>query len=372
MTIHPVSSDKRAISQDALNDLQRRLDQVNWPHRAAGTAVPGFDTERLRPLVECWRHDFDWRAVEARLEGLGQLTPTIGERRLHTVHSRGGDRLPVLLIHGWPDSPLRFVHLVPLLTAAGHDVVAPTIPGFGLSEEPDGDISRELVAEVFHSLMIELGYHRYAVHGGDWGSAIGTSLASLHPEAVAALHLIDVPFDLAFAIDEASATAGEMDYLRSLEEFAGGQLYLTAVSSQPDVTALALTDSPVGLLAWVAHIYDQWSDAQICTEDLLAAASLMWLTGTVRSSMRLYSEPADSGNELAWANDDAPCEPAGVETPTAFALFPKDICMPPRALADRHFSVERFTVMPAGGHFAALEQPTLLADDLISFLQGRS
>lgn len=376
-----------AISPTALDDLHRRLDQVRWPHRATGAAVPGFDTDRLRPLVERWRHSFDWRTVEARVENLGQLVTTTADgRRLHALHAHGGERVPVLLVHGWPDSPLRFQHLIPRLSVAGHDVVAPAIPGFGFSEEPDGEISRELAAEDFHTLMTGLGYDRYAIHGGDWGSAIGTTLARLHSESVVALHLTDVPFDLAFTIDEASASEAEVAYLRSLEQFAAGQLYLTANTAQPDVTALALNDSPVGLLAWLTHLYDQWSETQIGDDDLLAAASLMWLTGTARSSMRLYCEPAgqwdaDSWEEDAQDEDDADAAawdqtaawvPDRVETPTAFALFPKDLGMAPRALAERHFRVERFTVMPHGGHFAALEQPVLLAEDLVRFLDNRS
>lgn len=391
-----------AIPQEAIDDLHRRLDQVRWPQPAAGAAVPGFNVQRLRPLVEHWRHGFDWRRVEARLEALGQLCSTTGDgRRLHAVHARGGERVPVLLVHGWPDSPLRFLELIPLLTAAGHDVVAPAIPGFGLSEQPQGEMSRELVSQDFHALMTGLGYQRYAVHGGDFGSAIASCLAGLHPEAVVALHLTDVPFDLAYTIDEGSATEQEASYLRSIQTYAHGQMYLAANCAQPDVTALALADSPVGLLAWMAHLYDQWSESPVADDDLLASVSLMWLTGSVRSSMRLYSEPASawdtssedassweastqettSGDASSWgselaqdaaAGDAVSWGPSRVQTPTAFALFPADLGMAPRALADRHFAVERFTVMPRGGHFAALEQPALLAEDLTGFLVGRS
>lgn len=390
MPMFATPSETPTIGQERIKELHRRLDQVSWPRRAAGAAVPGFDTERLRPLAQLWRHSFDWRTVEARLEALGQLTTTTSAgRRLHAVHARGGERIAVLLIHGWPDSPLRFVDLVPRLTDAGHDVVAPAIPGFGWSEEPDREISRELVAEDFHTLMTELGYHQYAVHGGDWGSAIATTLAGLHPEAVVALHLTDVPFDLAFTIDESTASEAEVAYLRSIEQFAGGQLYLTANTAQPDVTALALADSPVGLLGWLTHLYDQWSETQIGDDDLLAAASLMWLTDTVRSSMRLYSEPARQWDTASWEEDGprgngddradpgiaehtATWVPARIQTPTAFALFPKDIGMAPHALAERYFHVERFTVMPHGGHFAALEEPALLAEDILDFLHQRS
>lgn len=373
------------ISTEKINDLHRRLDTIVWPRRATGAAVPGFDTDRLRPLVDYWRDGFDWRAVEARLMELGQfVTQTADGRCMHGLHSRGAEHVPVLLIHGWPDSPLRFVHVLPLLVDAGHSVVAPSIPGFGFSDEPEGVMSLELAAEDFHAVMIELGYPRYAVHGGDWGSALATALARLHPESVVALHLTDVPFDLAFTIDVASASEAEVAYLKSIEQLSSGQLYLTANSAQPDVVALALTDSPVGLLGWLAHIFDQWSDGEISRDDLLAAASLMWFAGSIRSSLRLYSEPAANWDSSAWGEgadagwDDGESEsdsgwaPPKIEIPTAFALFPRDLGMAPRALADRHFAVERFTVMPKGGHFAALEQPELLADDMITFFNGRS
>lgn len=391
MTTPAAPSNTPAVPQPAIDDLHRRLDQVRWPRRAAGAAVPGFDTERLRPLVERWRHSFDWRSVEARLDSIGQLSTSARDgRRLHTVHAHGGGRVPVLLVHGWPDSPLRFLDLVPRLTAAGHSVVAPAIPGFGLSEEPPGEISCDLVAEDFHALMAELGYDRYAVHGGDWGSVIGTALASLRPEAVVALHLTDLPFDLAYTVDGESASDAEVAYLRILDQFASSQLYLTTNSCQPDVTSLALSDSPVGLLAWLVHLYDQWTETQIDADDLLAGASLLWLTGTVRSAMRLYSEPArawdPSGEDADPGGGEGGCDaadpdgaqhteswvPPRVETPTAFALFPHDVAMAPRTLADRFFTVDRYTVMPRGGHVAAMEVPALLADDLIAFLDGRS
>lgn len=363
-----------AVPQAAIDDLYRRLDHFPWPHQAPGAARPGFDTERLRPLVDRWRHSFDWRSVETRLDQLGQhTTTTVDGRRIHAIHGRAnGERIAVLLVHGWPDSPLRFVDLIPRLTAAGHDVVAPAIPGFGFSDEPAGELSTELVAEDFHHLMTDLGYGRYAVHGGDLGSGIATALASAHPEAVTALHLTDVPFDLAFMVDRNTASDAEARYLDSAEDFANGQLYLTANIQQPDVVALALADSPVGLLAWLAHLYDQWTEDEVDHDHLLANASLLWLTGSVRSSMRLYSEPAGAWDDPTWEGqegDPDSSSPDNPAAPVAFALFPNDIAMAPLEFAERFFNVERFTVMPRGGHFAALEQPQLLADDIVGFLE---
>ncbi len=386
------------VPQKTIDELHQRLERVVWPSRAGGTAQPGFDIARLRPFVERWRNSFDWRAVEAQLGHY--MATTADGRRVHAIHRRGGNgKVPILLVHGWPDSPLRFVDLIPRLTAAGYNIVAPAIPGFGFSDEPSEEISPELIANDFHELMTELGYNRYAVHGGDFGSIVATKLATIHPEAVAALHLTDAPFDLAFTIDRETSSKAEADYLTCLESFSAGQMYLNANMQQPDVLALALADSPVGLLAWLAHLYDQWTDEEIEPDHVLANASLLWLTGTVRSSIRIYSEPADawadttwndqepeSGNDATNAENDAlggwsdtgdadagetsSWAPAKIDLPTAFCLFPHDIAMPPREFVERYYRVDRFTVMPKGGHFAALEQPEVLADDIVSFLEG--
>jgi pimeloyl-ACP methyl ester carboxylesterase len=287
--------------------------------------------------------------------------------------------VPILLVHGWPDSVLRFTKLIPLLTAAGHDVVAPSIPGFGFSDQPRGEISPALVAEDFAWLMGELGYTRYAAHGGDWGSAIATALTGAQPEAVVALHLTDVPWDKTFSVDRQHASPAEQTFLDAAAAWAEVQTYLVANTRNPDTVAMALSDSPVGLLAWIAEMYQEWSEDPIPDDDILALASLFWLTNTVRSSMRLYSEPAQSWDDASDGDWDETAEAGAggrdsgrVEVPTGFALFPRDLAgVPPREFAERFFPVERFTVMPRGGHFAALEQPQLLAEDLTGFLVNR-
>ncbi len=374
-----------SVPQAELDDLSRRLDATRWPDVLDESAAGhGISVATVRRLAEHWRKDFDWRAVEAELDRLGQLVVTTPDgRRLHVIHARSDSpaRLPVLLVHGWPDSLLRFTRLIPLLTAAGHDVVAPAIPGFGFSDQPRGEMSPALVADDFAWLMGELGYRRYAAHGGDWGSAVATALAEAHPEAVAALHLTDVPWDKTFSLDRGQASPAEQTFLDAAVAWAEAQTYLTANTRNPDTVAMALTDSPVGLLAWIAEMYQEWSEDPVPDDDVLALVSLLWLTGTVRSSMRLYSEPAGSWDYADDGDDggDAAEDPVGsgwstgpVEVPTAFALFPGDLAgVPPREFAERFFAVDRFTVMPRGGHFAALEQPSLLAEDLIGFLTGR-
>lgn len=381
------------ISQDALDALDARIRDVRLPRLTpASEAAPGPDQSRQHTLLERWREGFDWRAIEDRVEELGYLeTTTEDGRRLVAIHARAADSngIPILLVHGWPDSPMRFLDLIPMLTAAGHDVVAPAIAGFWTSEEPDTEMSRDVVAADMHALMGELGYGRYAAHGGDWGSAVAQTIAQQHPEAVAALHLTDVPFDLAYTIDKDTAGPAEVAYLESIEKFGQEALYLTANTMQPNMVATVLADTPFGLATWLGSLYDAWSEKRLADDVIIANAALLHLTRTVRSSMRLYSEPAMSweaedwddgdtdalgddasaGDESAdWSGDWAP---ARVEVPTAFALFPADLGMAPRELAERFFAVERFTIMPRGGHFAAIEDPALLAEDVLQFLAGR-
>lgn len=403
------------VPRTELDELRRRLDGIRWPSVVDESAGHGLSIATTRRLVEHWRTGFDWRGVEAELDRLGQQLVTMPDgRRLHFMHAKApaGTGMPVLLVHGWPDSSLRFTKLIPLLTAAGHDVVVPTIPGYGFSEQPAAEMSPALVAEDLSWLMTELGYARYAAHGGDWGSAIATALATAHPEAVAALHLTDVPWDKTFSVDREQASQVEQVYLDAAAAWGDGQTYLLANTNNPDTIAVALSDSPVGLLAWIAEMYQDWSEDPIPDDDVLALVSLLWLTNSVRSSIRLYSEPAGAWDEEAWgyaaeewgagggeawgsggeASEDAGevswdtgegtenadagwqggWEVGRLDVPTGFALFPKDLAgVPPREFAERFFAVERFTVMPRGGHFAALEQPDLLAEDLIGFLAGR-
>lgn len=399
-----ISTTVPRVDAEKLAQLRARLDATALPPTVSGSAgAPGPSQERAAGLLARWRDGFDWNAVEDRLESLGHITTSTEDgRTLAAIHARADEsvpaRIPVLLVHGWPDSPLRFVELVPLLTAAGHDVVAPSIPGFGWSTQPEGEMSRELAASDFHALMVALGYERYAVHGGDWGSAIASTIAQQNPEAVSAVHLTDVPFDLAFTIDRATASDVEVAYLDHIEKFGAESAYLIGNTMQPDLVGLTLADSPIGLAAMLASLYDAWSDDEIAADHILANATLMLMTGSVRSSMRLYSEPAQSwdtaeweagtgaedgagaeeGTETegdAWGTDDqgwADWAPARVEAPTAFAMFPSDLASAPRELADKHFAVERFTVMPRGGHFAALEQPEALAADMTAFLADKS
>lgn len=367
------------VDQTDLDDLARRLQS----HRSRPSAAQplGISAERLVQLVRTWQ-ELDWRAVEAEQAAYGAtITHTADGRRLHYLHVRPtadttgateATPLPIVLLHGWPDTPLQFRHMIPLLVAAGHEVIAPTSAGFGLSEEPTGELSPDLVAADVHGLMLALGHPRYAVHATDWGATVGATLTAAQPDAVAALHLLQPPFDRGFLVDRETATEPELAYLRHMDAWADSATHVTAHLLQADTLAAAFDDSPVGLLAWLADKYDAWSGDRIADEDIVACAATMWLTGSFRSSVRLYSEPAATWDEsIDSAESDSDWGPARIEVPTAFAVFPDDIGQPPREFADRFFAVERFTVMPRGGHWAALEEPELVAQDLVEFLASR-
>lgn len=222
-TTSAIVTDLPRVSQEALDALDARVHTTRLPRLVPSAAqAPGPGRARQQSLLERWRNGFDWRAIEDRVERLGYAeTTTADGRRLAAIHARATDPtgLPILLVHGWPDSPLRFLELIPLLTTAGHHVVAPAIPGFWRSDEPEGEMSRDVPAADFHALMGTLGYDRYAIHAGDWGSPVAQAMAQQHPDAVVALHLTDVPFDLAYTIDKDTAGPAEVAYLEAIEKF---------------------------------------------------------------------------------------------------------------------------------------------------------
>lgn len=386
------------ISPDRLDDLHRRLVAVRLAQGSpAPSGAKGVTSQRLTSLVDRWREGTTWTQIEATLQGLGSsLVTTNDGSQLHYLHTRAqpaSTGLPILLLHGWPDSPLMYAHLIPLLVQAGHDVVTPSAPGFGFSEQPVGELSPELVAEDFHALMAGLGYQRYAIHGTDWGATTGAALAQAHPESVAALHLLQPPFDRSFMVDRDTASDAEKAYLQHMDTWSERASYVSAHLHQADTLAAAFNDSPVGLLAWMVERYDAYSGNALNDDDILASATLMWLTKTFRSSVRLYSEPAATWDAPDWdapgweapggdpteqntvdrdpSSDDDGWSTQRIEVPSAFAIFPDDIGTPPREFTERFFAIERFTVMPRGGHWAALEEPHLVAEDLLAFLAGR-
>jgi microsomal epoxide hydrolase len=377
-----------AVADEVLADLHRRLSATRWiddlgePGWKLGLSVP-----YLRELAGYWRSGFDWRAQEATLNAFAQFRVTLKNGLgVHFVHERGRgpNPLPLVLTHGFPDSFARFTRLIPLLVdPAGHggdaedafDVVAPSLPGYGFSDRPAPGHALFPVGDLWHELLTQhLGYERYAAHGGDWGSLVTELLARDHAGEVVGIHLTDVPFIHAFQKPDA-VTHAEKRYLDAVAEFPQKQgAYALIQGSEPQVAALALGDSPVGLAGWILEKFRRWSDcdgdleSRFTRDELLTQVMLYWVTGTIASSFLPYYDVARAG-AATWMLQKLKALAHRTRVPAAFAMFPKDLSSPPREWAERFFDVGRWTEMPRGGHFAALEEPELLAQDLRAFFR---
>jgi epoxide hydrolase len=364
------------VPQADLDDLQRRLAEVRWPDEPPGIGSSrGLPLANTRDLVEYWRTTFDWRAQEKRLNAFPQFTTEIDGQTIHFVHVRSGapDALPVLLTHGWPSCFAELLGLVEPLTAAGFDVVIPSLPGFGFStpvgETGWGNLFR--VAAAFAELMTRLGYERFGAHGGDVGAGVTGMLPMVAPGRVVATH-VNGPGPYPFGPPVATAGLNAADTARA-ERFnqiqRDGLGYLHLQSTRPSTLAYALTDSPVGQLAWVAEKFTEWTDVAVAVDDLLTIVSLYWFTRSGASSAHFTYEGMQAFRAFAEQNSASSggtLAPVGV--PMGVAVFATDLSI--RSLVDPTGMAARWTEFDRGGHFPALEVPDLLAGDLREFFRA--
>lgn len=374
------------IADSTLQDLSTRLTSARLPPDDATDWDAGTSPAYLRDLVDYWRSTYDWRTHEAALRCFPHFTSNLRGTTVHFIHQRGrGDApLPLVLTHGYPDSFVRFVKLIPLLTdPASHggdprdafDVVVPSLPGFAFSGRPDAHSDLFHVADRWHELMTaELGYQRFGAHGGDWGSTLTEHLARSHGASLVGIHLTEVPFWHALRKPKESSPA-EADYLAAIDGFQRTEgAYAMIQGTRPQTLADALNDSPAGLAAWLVQFYQRWSDCegdverQFTKDDLLTSTMIYWVTGTIGSSFLPYHDVLHAGAPR-WIIEQIKHWVGSSKVPAGFALFPKDLSQPPREWAERFFRVERWTVMPRGGHFAAHEEPELLAKDIRAFFR---
>jgi len=376
-----------AVPDTVLEDLASRLKATRFPPdmTEAGWA-DGTNPSYLRELVTYWRDHFDWRKQEMLLNGFRHFHTTLDGTRIHFVHEKGrGPRpMPIVLTHGYPDSFYRFYKLIPLLAdPAAHgggatdafDVVAPSLPGYAFSEPRKQSGGVFGFADLWHTLMTkELGYERYGAHGGDWGSTITEHLARSHSSSVIGIHLTDVPFWHSFQ-RPGDASADERKFLDDIERFQKEDgAYAMVQGTRPATPAPALNDSPAGLAAWIVEKFQEWSDCggdietRFAKDELLTNIMIYWVTQTIGSSFQPYRDFMKAG-AARWIKEAAKGWLGSTKTPTGLALFPKDISTPPRAWADRFYNVERWTEMPSGGHFAPLEEPERLAEDIRAFFR---
>ncbi|MFE4417940.1 epoxide hydrolase family protein [Streptomyces sp. NPDC056817] len=394
MTTSPTADGIRpfrlSVPQSDLDDLHDRLDRTRWPDELPGAGWDyGVPVDYLRELVRYWRHDYDWRAAEALLNRWPQFTTTIDGANVHFAHIRSPepDATALVVTHGWPGSIVEFLDIVgPLTDPAAHGgdpadafhVVLPTIPGFGLSgptTERGWEAGR--VADAWAELMRRLGYERFGAQGGDWGAAISRELGRVHPGRVIGVHLNLLPGaqQSTEPTGEELAGLGSEERERTLASWRRwdtwqreGTGYAVLQATRPQTLAYALTDSPVGQLAWIVEKFREWTDSEEPPEEavdrdrLLTDVMLYWLTRTAGSSARIYYERAHASGRAA-----APAEPS--TAPTAVAVFPAELQVPLRHRAERTENIVRWTRFDRGGHFAAMEEPDLLVADVRAFFR---
>ncbi len=378
--MHPFRID---VPQEDLDDLRERLGRTRWPGQVAGAGWDrGVPLEYLKGWVEHWRTSYDWREWEARLNELPQFTATIDGQNVHFLHVRSPEpgAFPLILSHGWPGSVVEFLDVIGPLTdprshggdpADAFHLVIPSLPGFGFSgpvREPGWDSFR--IAGAFAELMGRLGYERYGAQGGDFGAFISPDLGRVDGDHVAGVHVnaATVGFIPFGEVDEATLstfTDAEKVRFERLNRFLSeGNGYFQIQGTRPQTLGYGLTDSPVGQLAWILEKFKEWTypseelpERAVDRDRLLTNVMLYWLTATGASSAHLYYESMHSGN---WPTPSA--------VPTGVAVFAEDVSI--RRYAEQSNNLVRWSEFDRGGHFAAMEVPGLLVDDMRAFFRG--
>jgi len=377
------------VPQADLDDLNRRLDATRWP-----AELPGADWERgvptgyLRELVHYWRTSFDWRKAEARLNGYEQFRTEIDGVPVHFLHVRSPEpgARPLLLTHGWPGGVAEFLDIIGPLhdpSSYGGDpadafhLVIPSVPGFGFSGPHDQTgWGTARVAAAWAELMRQLGYDRYIAQGGDAGAVISLQLGRADVTHVAGVHVnMLMTFPSGDPAELAALSQADQARLARMGRFdAELSAYMKLQATRPDTVSYGLTDSPAGQLAWILEKFYEWTDPALHTGDpidrdlLLTIVTTYWLTRTAGSSAQLYFEDAASLRDIGGASGG---QLPPMTAPVAVAVFPHDILLPIRSLADRDLpDIRQWTEFEAGGHFAAIEQPVALVADIRSFARA--
>ncbi|MGQ3301300.1 epoxide hydrolase family protein [Reyranella sp.] len=387
------------IPERALIDLDERLRRWRPPVAIAdgGSWASGTDPAFLAELVDYWRHGYDWQRCQEAINQWPNYLVDIGPQRLHFIREPGTQvedaprPLPLVVTHGWPGSIVEFLHLIDVLAHPedhggdpldAFDVIVPSLPGYGFSGPPiredgtAGPIGPRAIAGLWHKLVTEkLNYERpYGIQGGDWGAVVSSWLAFDHPpkddSGVLGVHLNMMGLRPGLDLDTAALSADEQAWLAKMGSALDDKTaYQRIHATRPQTLGVALADSPVGLAAWIVEKFQAWSDCggdplrRFSMDMLLDNVMVYWLTGTAGTATWLYRGAAEQKPRALPAG-------AKVETPTGFAAFPADIApAPPREWIERAFNLRRHTIMPSGGHFAALEEPDLLVEDIRAFFR---
>lgn len=370
------------VPDAVLDDLQRRLAATRWSGEIPGTGWDyGTNLAYLQELVAYWRSGFNWRAQEQMLNTFQHYKASVDGLGIHCIHEKGqGPRpMPLVVTHGWPGSFFEMHKIIPRLTdparfggdpADAFDVVVPSMPGYGFSDPPQQRGMHVLkISDLWVKLMAGLGYQRFAAQGGDWGASVTNYLGLAYPQQLIGIHTTSLTRPTPYlGAGSAPLTAAEQAFMAQRAawlEAEGGYSHIQG--TKPQTLSYGLNDSPAGLAGWIVEKYRTWSDchgnveSRFTKDELLTTVSIYWVTQTINSSTRLYYETL----RHPWNMQQG----ERVTVPTGVAVFPGELSRPPREWGERSFNIQRWTEMPSGGHFAALEEPERLVDEIRAFFR---
>lgn len=365
------------ISDKEINHLKRRLSEATLPNEIflEDSWDLGVKSSSFKKLVDYWLNDYDWKSHEKELNKLNQFHTTISGADIHFIYEKGKSEvsIPLILTHGWPDSFLRYTKLIQELTTPkkinseleiSFDVIIPSVPGFGFStySKEISSINNETVADMWYQLMVsELGYDKFIAAGGDIGSGVTRYLAKNYPQNLIGIYLNDVGIIRDLMTKKDDLTEDEINYSKVISNWMNDEAaYMTIQSSKPQTLAYALTDSPIGLAAWIYEKFYSWgdSDSELTMDDILTNIMIYWFSHSFYTSERIYYE---NSRFLSPIGD--------IKVPTGMAIFPKDINLPPKEWVEKHYNLIYWSEMPNGGHFTAMENPTAYAKDIFCFTE---
>ncbi len=379
-----VTQFKVEVPDATLQDLKNRLDNTRWPDDIPGSGWDyGTNLSYIKELVEYWRTGFDWRSQEKLIHSFSHFKADIDGMGIHFIHEKGKgpNPMPLVMTHGWPGTFFEMYKVVPMLAdPAGHggdpadafDVVVPSMPGYGFSDAShQRGLDTFAISDMWAKLMSEsLGYQRFAAQGGDWGARVTAKLGLSHSGKVVGIYTTSVtsptPYQGPGTRELSEAEKGMQKHREQWLASEGGYSHIQ--STKPQTLSYGLNDSPAGLAAWIVEKYRRWSDcggdveSRFTKDELLTTITIYWVTQSINSSTRLYYESFNK----AWNLE----KDEKIQVPVAVAAFPHENTVPLREWAERSFNIQQWTDMPSGGHFAALEEPVRLVEDIRNFFRG--
>ena len=373
---------KLNVSDDILREIVRKVENYPWHEMPNDEGWDyGTNLNYMKDISKYWVNKFDWKKHEAKINNFSNFTTKVDGIDIHFIKEKGSGPKPkpLLLMHGWPGSIIEFLNIIDKLAHPekfggkeedAFDVIIPSLPGFGFSGRPERPIGPRKMAEILNKLMINnLGYKNYLAQGGDWGATICNWLGYDHFKTCKAIHINC----LTMRLYDGPQTQDEKKWQ---EKFDRDQImqdgYRTQQATKPQTLSYAMMDSPIGVAAWIIEKMYFWSDLKnkdiesVYSKDTLLANVMVYIvTKTFNTASWIYYGRREEGGRFF------PKDFHRIETPTGIAAFPAEMSTwPPRSYIDRIFNIKQYTSMPKGGHFAALEQPDLLVEDIIKFSQA--